>query len=185
MSAKSETDEAITTRVVDGDSEAYGELMLHYEAKLLRYVVYLIHDQATAHDVVQETFIKAYQNLNSFNPSHKFSSWIYRIAHNETMNAIKKNKHLSDKDIDDLPEIGYEPKLDAEIDRTFLKGEVRDCLNQLDTKYREVIQLIYFENMKYDEASDVLHIPTSTVGVWLARGKKKLKTICEQKGVQL
>ncbi len=182
--APNDSDESIVARVTNGDTDAYGVLMHRYEDKLLRYVVYLIHDSATAHDVVQETFIKTYKNLHGYNPKHKFSSWIYRIAHNEAMNAIKKTKHLSDTDITELPELSYEPKLAESLDKALLAENVQGCISELEPKYREVIQLIYFERMKYDEASDVLHVPTSTIGVWLSRAKSRLKQICEQKGVQ-
>ena len=77
------SDEVLVVQVIEGDADAYATLMTRYESRLLRYVIYLIHDQAAAEDAVQETFIKAYQNLRSYKPSYKFSSWIYRIAHNE------------------------------------------------------------------------------------------------------
>lgn len=178
------SDELIVASVVSGNVDEFADIMDRYEAKLTRYVVYLIHDPATAKDVVQDTFIKAYQNLNSFNPKYKFSSWIYRIAHNEAMNAIKKHRFLYSEEVDDLPSKEYEQNISELIDDDLLKTNVHDCLKQLETKYREVIQLVYFENMKYDDVSDVLHIPSSTVGVWLSRAKSKLKLICTQKGVK-
>lgn len=177
-------DELIVDSVVSGNVDEFADIMDRYEAKLTRYVVYLIHDPATVKDVVQDTFIKAYQNLNSFNPKYKFSSWIYRIAHNEAMNAIKKHKFLYSEEIQDLPSKEYEQNVSELIDGGILKENVHDCLRQLEPKYREVVQLVYFENMKYDDVSDVLHIPSSTVGVWLSRAKAKLKVICDQKGVK-
>ncbi len=179
-----ETDEIIVARVTAGDSMAYALLMQRYEQKLLRYVLFLIHDEPAAADIVQDTFIKAYQNLRSYKPAYKFSSWLYRIAHNETMNAIKRNRHQTSADIDTLPELGYDPQIAEQLDRGMLQANVRNCVSQLEPKYREIIQLIYFEEMKYDEASEVLHVPTSTVGVWLKRAKEKLRTICEQKGAR-
>ena len=178
------SDELIVASVASGNVDKFADIMDRYEPKLTRYVVYLIHDPATAKDVVQDTFIKAYQNLNSFNPKYKFSSWIYRIAHNEAMNAIKKHRFLYSEEVDDLPSKEYEQNISELIDDDLLKTNVHDCLKQLETKYREVIQLVYFENMKYDDVSDVLHIPSSTVGVWLSRAKSKLKLICTQKGVK-
>lgn len=177
-------DQTIVARVVNGDVDAYGELMERYESKLQRYVVYLIHGEVAARDVVQETFIKAYQNLRGFDPKYKFSSWIYRIAHNEAMNAVKKTKYQSSDDIESLPDESYDARIDEIVDVEFLKKGVRDCVYHLEPKYREVVQLVYFEHMKYDEVSDVLHIPVSTVGVWLSRAKAKLRQICNQKGVK-
>ena len=178
-----DTDESIVARIVAGDVDAYAEIVLRYEAKLHRYVTYLCHNHTMADDVVQDTFIKAYQNLNGFNPHYKFSPWIYRIAHNETMNAIKKIRYTTD-DIDELPDQHYDQGVEELIDSDILKQHVRGCLDKLDSKYREVVQLVYFEHMKYDEASDVLRVPTSTIGVWLSRAKAQLKELCRQQGVK-
>lgn len=183
-SSEDSVDKAIVAKVVGGDVDAYADLMARYQAKLQRYVTYLIHDQTASHDVVQETFIKAYQNLNGFNSKYKFSSWIYRIAHNEAMNEVKKLRHMSDSDIDELPESGYDPHMDEKLDKDILKAHVQGCVTKLEPKYREVVQLVYFEHMKYEEVSEVLHVPVSTVGVWLSRSKKMLKEICESRGVK-
>ncbi len=177
------TDEELIPIITSGDNDVFRFIIERYETKLHRYIIYLIHDQTIANDVVQETFIKAYQNLRSFNSRYKFSSWIYRIAHNEAMNAIKRNRKLTHVDIDTLPDTEYNAQLGEIIDAKLLKRHVQECLQEIDPKYREVVHLIYFEKMKYDEVSDILHIPASTVGVWLSRAKAKLKHICEQKGV--
>lgn len=179
------TDEDIVAQVIGGDIDAFGDIMQRYETRLVRYVVYLIHNEHAARDVVQESFIKAYQNLQGFNAKYKFSSWIYRIAHNEAMNAVKREKHLAhDIDVDEISEASYETSTIQDIDRTILQGDVKACLDSLELKYREVLMLQYYENMKYSEISDVLHIPESTVGVWAKRGKAILKHICEKKGVR-
>jgi len=182
--ASSVTDASIVAKVVNGDIDAYAEIMLRYQTKLHRYVTFLIHNQTIATDVVQDAFIKAYENLRSFSPEYKFSSWIYRIAHNEAMNAVKKNRRLSDQDIDTLPDLSYDQHLDELVDEELLKENVHGCLDKLGPKYRDVVQLAYFEHMKYEEISDVLRIPTSTVGVRLSRAKLRLKEVCTQKGVK-
>lgn len=184
MSLNAQTDDTdIIHQVQAGDVELYGELMKRYEAKLLRYATYLIHDPSLARDVVQDTFIKAYQNLQSFNDSYLFSSWIYRIAHNEAMNAIKKASRSVPLATETYAELSYHPRTDHALDSLRLTRDVQHCMDQLEPKYREVIQLVYFEDMKYTQVGDILHIPTSTVGVWLSRAKAKLRTICKQKGV--
>ena len=87
-----DTDESIVAKITAGDVGAYAEIMNRYEPKLHPYVTYLIHNQTMADDIVQDTFIKAYRNLRGFNLKYKFSSWVYRNAHNEAMNAIKKER---------------------------------------------------------------------------------------------
>jgi RNA polymerase sigma-70 factor, ECF subfamily len=184
MGSNSEVnDTEIVDRVIGADLDAYAEIIDKYENKLQRYVSYLIGDTTLAKDVVQETFIKAYQNLQGFNRAFKFSSWIYRIAHNEAMNAVKKNRDQLSEDIELNKELSYVSNIEERIDSELLKKDVEGCLILLEPKYRSVVQLVYFENMKYDEVADVLRVPRSTVGVWLTRAKKQLKSICEKKGV--
>ena len=86
------SDADLVAQVIAGDLEVYGELMQRYEAKLLRYVTYVLGGDYASADVVQETFIKAYTNLRSYKPKYSFSAWIYRIAHNTAINVAKKNK---------------------------------------------------------------------------------------------
>ena len=178
------SDNQLVNRVIKGDIEAFGLLVDRYEAKLMRYVVYLIHDSAVAQDIVQEVFIKAYQNLQGFKSKYKFSSWIYRIAHNEAMNYIRKTRRLVYSDnMEELKETSSEDGIATEIDREILKKQVQGCLDQLDMKYREVLILQYYENMSYVEISDILHIPVSTVGVRSLRGRNKLRALCQKEGV--
>jgi RNA polymerase sigma-70 factor (ECF subfamily) len=180
------TDEEIVPLIIGGNIDLFGLIMERYEARLMRYAVYLVHDEMMASDIVQETFIKSYKNLQSFNSKYKFSSWIYRIAHNEAMNLVKHERHISrDTDIEEIHEASYEATTVQDIDRAILQGNVKDCLDSLDLRYREVLMLQYYENMKYSEIADVLHMPVSTVGVWASRGKTMLKNICTKKGVGL
>src|SRR3954470_6961664 len=88
----SETDEQIALAVQSGRSEKFGELVERYEAKLLRYARKFLLDPEDAQDIVQDIFIKAYENLQSFDATRRFSPWIYRIAHNEFVNALKKRE---------------------------------------------------------------------------------------------
>jgi RNA polymerase sigma-70 factor (ECF subfamily) len=158
--------------------------MRRYESKLTRYAIYLIHDEALAQDIVQETFIKTYRNLRSYNNKYKFSSWIYRIAHNESINAVKHEKQHSSVDVETIGDESYEPTTVKEIDLAIMKSDVKACLDGIDIKYREVLLLQYYENMKYGDISDVLHVPVSTVGVWALRAKAQLQRVCQKKGVQ-
>lgn len=179
-------DAAIVREVTGGNAEAYGILMERYEARLIRYVSYLIHaDPDSAADIVQETFIKAYQNLRGFDSAYKFSSWIYRIAHNEAMNVVRKDRHLvHDADLEPVALSEAEEDIAGDMDHAILRDDVAGCLHALEPKYREVLMLQYYEHMKYAEIADVLHIPAATVGVWVSRAKAKMQALCRQKGVQ-
>lgn len=180
------TDEEVAARVQHGDTEAFGILVARYEAKMLRYARKFVRDADDMADVVQEVFIKAYINIKSFRIAERFSPWIYRIAHNEFINALKKKRSIPfsffDFEADAFfPHLTAPDKTDQVSSERILKEAIEKCLDQLDAKYREILVLSYFEELQYEEISDVLHIPVSTVGVRLLRAKEKLKKIYQEK----
>lgn len=160
------------------DSDFFLCLSKRYEEKLLRYIrrisKFSIED---AEDVLQEVFIKTYYNLNGFDPELKFSSWIYRIAHNETVSAIRKKSvrptvYLEVEDINKFSDAFDMTKdMDNELDRKVID----EALSKLDEKYREVLVLRFLDEKEYVEISDILKKPVSTVGNLILRGKKLFK----------
>ncbi len=173
------TDEALAREVQQGKTEAYTALFNRYEQKMLRYGRRFLFTYEDLEDAVQEVFIKAYQNIQSFQVERKFSTWLYRIAHNTFINVIKKRgrEQVSFFDFDTLINIPTKPSPTLEDD--LLKKEDRDELEKMlmgvSPKYREVLVLYYFEEMEYKEIAEVLAIPISTVGVRIARGRAMLK----------
>jgi RNA polymerase sigma-70 factor, ECF subfamily len=163
------------------DPNQYGLLMERYEQKLKRYIIRLgIRIPDDQLDVLQEIFIKAYRNLNGFDTSLSFSSWIYRIAHNEAISFYrKKNVRPEGHLVGDGEEIleflasGQEGP-EVKFDKAINAEEVVRALALIDEKYREPIILRFFEHKEYDEISDILEIPIGSVGTLLHRGKKQL-----------
>ena len=88
------TDEEITQEIVSKNPEAFVEIIRRYREKLSHYLRKFINNNDEIEDVLQIVFIKTYRNLNGFDPKRKFSSWIYRITHNEAINHLKKNKRV-------------------------------------------------------------------------------------------
>jgi RNA polymerase sigma factor (sigma-70 family) len=176
-----ETDEQIAMRVQQGESERFGELIGRYQQKLLRYAGKFLFSAEDGADVVQDVFIKAYENIQSFDPSRRFSPWIYRIAHNEFVNALKKRKAsrtIFTFDVDTLvPHLAASDTADSAALERDLRQMLDAHLRELDAKYREPLVLYYLEGMEYREISDILHIPVSTVGVRLARARAMLRRL--------
>lgn len=172
------TDEEIVI-LVRKDKEAYAEIVERYQEKLLRYAKYLIRNDHKATDVVQETFIKTYVNLNSFNTKQKFSSWIYRITHNLAINEAKKyQKEI--KLIDNIENKEYE-KIQENLEKDEIIKEVKLCLNNMPLIYKEPISLYFLEEKSYEEISDILRMPSGTVATRINRGKIILKKLCQKK----
>ncbi len=178
-----EKDEDIADKVKRGDSNLFGVLIERYEAKLLRYGRKFLSDREDIKDIVQDVFISTYQNIQSFDLSQKFSSWIYRIAHNAFVNALKKNSRnpISFFDFDTfLPHVVYEDPAVGEREQQEMRKMIDASLDRLPQKYREVLILSYLEEMSYKEVADILQVPVGTVGVRLKRAKEALKEIYKE-----
>ena len=177
------SDEQIAYLVQSGEIEYFGILVERYEAKIKRYGQKFLSSFDDISDAVQDIFIKAYKNIQSFDIKRKFSTWLYRIAHNEFVNMLKKNKRspLLSFDFDVfLPFLVSKEDINGEIEKKEMKNLVDKCLDKLEEKYREPIALYYFEGMSYKEISNVMKIPVSTVGVRVRRAKEKMKTIYQK-----
>lgn len=177
MNLEKLTDEELV-KEIKKDKNVYEEIVDRYQAKLSRYINYLIHDEDAADDVLQNTFIKAYINLNGFDTNKKFSSWIYRIAHNESMNIIKKNK--KEIRIDENFDISDNSNIEEEFDKKEIVKMVGVCIKKLPEKYSEVLILYFVDDKSYEEISDILRIPVGTAGVRIKRGKEMMKKICQK-----
>jgi len=174
-----ETDEQVALAVQSGATNRFGELVERYEAKLMRYARKFLLDPEDAQDIVQDIFIKAYENLQSFDATRRFSPWIYRIAHNEFVNALKKRESRRTVFTIDFDTLFPHLQAADTADSVALERDTRETLekhlDKLDPKYREPLILYYLESMDYREIADILHIPVSTVGVRLARARAMLQ----------
>lgn len=160
--------------------------MKRYEQKLLRYINRMTNVSLEgAEDILQEIYIKMYRNINGFDTSLKFSSWIYRIAHNEIISQHRKKKSriktVSLEGSDSDEEGGLINILQATVDikQELISKEtsqkVREVIDVLPFKYREVLILRYLEDKDYNEISDIIQKPKGTVATLLNRAKEQFK----------
>lgn len=185
------SDQAVVTKALV-EQRYFGEIVDRYQEKLARYILRLgVRNPDDRDDVLQEIFVKVYRNLNAFDTSLSFSSWIYRIAHNEAISWYrKKNVRPEGHLIDDSDTIiglissredGAEVEFDKEVNATVIS----QALTEVDEKYRTVIILRFFEHKEYEEISDILKIPIGTVGTLVYRGKKQLKKVLDQNKIRI
>jgi RNA polymerase sigma-70 factor (ECF subfamily) len=159
----------------------FAVLVRRYEDKLSRYIRRLgVSSKEDREDVLQNVFIKIYKNLNSFDKTLSFSSWAYRITHNEAVNFFRtKSRRPSTVDIEEMDDFLASLKSDDDITRdtnnSLNNDAILKILDSFDEKYRTVLVLRYLEDREYGEISDILKIPVSSVGVLLHRAKEKLR----------
>ena len=165
------------------DQDNFVYIIEKYEKPLFRYVRrFSSFPSEDIEDLLQEVFIKVYKNLNGFDKSLKFSSWIYRITHNEVISHYRKIKvrpktfegELNDEILDNIKS---DFSLEDILEKKLTKELVKELLAQMDVKYREVLVLRYLEEKDYSEISDILKKPKGTVATLLNRAKKQMLEI--------
>lgn len=177
-------DSELVKVIIAQNREAYRELFRRYEKKLFSYVYHMVKNKEETEDLLQDIFVKTYKSISSFDTDRKFSSWIYRIAHNETVNFLKrknKKRFISFEDISTSKD-----KLEASFTEDFINDvwvhkeitkEVDEALSKLPEKYRRVLFLRYFSEYSYEKIALIIKKPINTVGTLINRAKGKLLDI--------
>ncbi|MGA0256036.1 MAG: RNA polymerase sigma factor [Rhodothermales bacterium] len=179
-SQSSEQDRLLVARALEGDQGAYQELMDKYRGALTRHVQRMVRRQGDVEDLVQECFIKAFSALTSYSSSFAFSTWLYRIATNHTIDFLRKKK-LRTMSIDqpiltkdgevefELPDSSYRP--DRHIVEDQRNALIREAIEQLPEKYHRVIVMRHQQEKSYEEIAAELDLPLGTVKAHIFRAR--------------
>lgn len=177
------SDETLAVEAREGSQEAFQELVERYERPLFGLIVRIVRRPETAEDLAQEAFIKAHRALARFDPERKFSSWLFKIAHNTALDALRRDGHepLSlDAPIGDQEE-PPEPPADPAAENPFQQAVGRDLGRALETairalrpEYREILLLRFVEELSYEEIAEVLGLPLGTVKIHIYRARRDL-----------
>lgn len=182
-SASSEDDRATVAEALDGDQRAYERLVTKYQGPLRRHVGKMVRDQQQVDDLVQEAFVKAFGSIESYNPDYAFSTWLYRITTNHTIDYIRKRK-LSTFSIDkpiqtrdgelqmEIPDSTYRPDRAVVADQR--NAILREAIEGLPPKYHRVIVMRHQQEMSYDEIAEELDLPLGTVKAHIFRARALL-----------
>lgn len=182
-SASSEEDRALVTRALGGDQRAYERLVAKYQGPLTRHVGTMLRDAQALDDLVQEAFVKAFGALASYSPEYAFSTWLYRIATNHTIDHIRRrrvatvsiDKPIATRDGEmqmELPDTTYRP------DRAIVADQrgalLREAIDRLPEKYHRVIVMRHQEDLSYEEIAEALELPLGTVKAHIFRARALL-----------
>ena len=189
LECTNKTDEQIVVLTLK-NQDYYLCLMKRYEIKLLNYILKISNiSREDAEDILQEVFVKAYQNLNDFDLNFKFSNWIYSIAHNTTISVFRKKNvrpqtvSWEDKDLDNILKSTLDVE-DASLQKQTYK-HILKIINQLPLKFKDVLILKFREGKDYREISDILHKPMGTIATLINRAKKFLKQELKKEDIKL
>jgi RNA polymerase sigma factor (sigma-70 family) len=182
-SASSVVDHALVERAKGGEQKAFKELFEKYKQPLYFHVLKMVHQHEIVEDLLQEVFLKAFDNIYSYNPDFAFSTWLYRITTNHTIDFLRK-KRLKTMSIDEPVktkdgEVGID-LADEDADSSGLvvqrqrQAIIKQALESLPEKYRMVIQYRHMDELSYQEIADMMELPLGTVKAHIFRARELL-----------
>ncbi|UOE94296.1 MULTISPECIES: RNA polymerase sigma factor SigW [Bacillaceae] len=180
--------DAIVKRIINdvknGDQQAFSELVELYKDKVYQISYRMVGNVHEAQDIAQEAFLRAYTNLDSFDTSKKFSTWLFRIATNLSIDRLRKRKpdFYLEETIKGSEGLTVESQIAAEQElpedqlvMMEMQEWIQAEINELPPKYRSAIILKYIEDLSLKEISDILNLPISTVKTRVHRGREALR----------
>jgi RNA polymerase sigma-70 factor, ECF subfamily len=182
------SDKEIILGVIDGKKGDFEILVNRYYRQILSYLSRLLnYNQGDAEDILQETFMNAYVNLVTYNPSLSFSSWLYRIAHNLAIDLIRKKSKSYNIDTNDQITQNQIHNDDYFIQEADEKAEsaisierLESILSRLDLETRNLLTMFYLQGLSLNEISDIFKTSSNTIAARLKRGREKAQKIISQ-----
>ena len=181
------TDAELVAEALRGRQEAFRELVVRFERPVYSLVLRMVQDQGTAEDLAQEVFIKAFRRLDTYYPQRKLASWLFKIAHNTTIDHLRRNapdtvplegdRSEGEEGRGGLAAVLADESLEdpsAAAERKDMARSLERAIARLRPEYREVVVLFYLEGATYQEICDVVGLPLGTVKTNLHRARKEL-----------
>lgn len=177
------TDKQLVAGALAGSADAYRELVRRYQRPILSLIQRMLGDPWEAEDVAQEVFVKAFRNLGRYEPDRKLSSWLFKIAHNTTIDHMRRQRpaaiplEATSSDGEETWEVLQAPQdqaPDRRAQRTEVAAAIAASLGRLKPQYREVLLLRFQQGLAYREIADVLGLRIGTVKIHLHRARKLL-----------
>jgi len=183
------TDGELIVGAVDGRAEGFEELVRRYQRPITSYVYRMLGDHESALDVTQEVFIKVYNSLERYSSEYKFSTWLYRIAHNAAIDHIRRKspneQSIETENKDGSYQLQIEspnPTPEQERERSEWRTEIEAVVKCLPSVYRELILLRHAQDLSYDEIAEITNLPLGTVKNRLFRAREMMREIFIERG---
>lgn len=188
MSYRDRSDQELVQLCLKGNDRAARALVSRFQRPLFSVIHRMVRDPELAEDLAQEAFVRAFDKLRQYDPSYKFSSWLFKIGHNLTVDHLRK-KELDTVSIHGAPDATSEEEQEATAPTLESRGErpderfearelgreIEEAVGELRPAYREAILLRHVEGRSYDEIAEIMELPLGTVKTYIHRGRKELQ----------
>src|ERR1043165_7171102 len=185
-------DGELVVRALAGREEGFEELVRRYQRPIVAYVYRMVGDYDAALDLAQEVFIKVYNSLGRYRPEFKFSTWIYRIAHNASIDHLRRAGNVRTEEMESESASGstFEKPIaskaltpEQETERGERRAEIEEVVRQLAPAYRELIVLRHSHDLSYDEIAEVTGLPLGTVKNRIFRAREAMRELLVARGI--
>jgi RNA polymerase sigma-70 factor, ECF subfamily len=181
-------DQDLVVLAQKGSEKAYRELLTRYQRPVFSVIFRMIRDRERAEDLAQETFVRVFNHIDRYDPRYKFSSWIFKIATNLTIDSIRR-KELDTVSIDGSRNAVTAEQIEAtsitvaspdenpeqQLEAKQLGAEIEGAIGRLRPEYRAAILLRHVEGREYQEIAEILSLPLGTVKTYIHRGRNELR----------
>jgi RNA polymerase sigma-70 factor (ECF subfamily) len=184
------TDQEVVARAREGRETAFRELIGRYERPVFSLIYRLVRDRERAEDLSQDTFIKVLNALDRYDPSYKFSSWIFKIAHNTALDHLRKKEPetlslegsphagtAAEADASSVSVASDEPSPEEYAANRELSGTLEEAVGKLRPEYRTAIVLCHMEGRAYEEIAEIMGVPLGTVKTYIHRARHELRDL--------
>lgn len=186
---KTLTDIELIAKAITGREDGFEELVRRYQRPITNYVFRMLNDYDSSLDVTQEVFIKVYNSLHKYSSEYKFSTWLYRIAHNAAIDFIRRRapneQSIETENKDGAYQLQIEspnPTPEQDRERSEWRTEIETVVKCLPSVYRELIVLRHAQDLSYDEIAEITNLPLGTVKNRLFRAREMMREIFVERG---
>lgn len=187
--ARELTDLELIASAIRGAEDGFEALVRRYQRPITGYIFRMLGDYEASLDVSQEVFIKVYNSLTRYSSDYKFSTWLYRIAHNAAIDHMRRNsvspQSLETENADGTYQLQIEcpkPTPEQDRERSEWRTEIENVVKRLPSAYRELILLRHSQDLSYDEIAEVTGLPLGTVKNRLFRAREMMREIFVERG---
>jgi RNA polymerase sigma-70 factor (ECF subfamily) len=177
-----DVDELVVARARGGDSDAFAEIVGHYDHRLRALAYRLLGDRDRMDDVLQEVYVKAFRSLPRFRGQAALGTWLYRIAYNACLDDLRRRPALAPASFDDEWARSAADPAAGPADVAVRRGDLAAALDRLPPDQRTAVLLVDAYGLDYGDAAEVLGVPAGTIGSRLSRARAVLRSALEERG---
>jgi RNA polymerase sigma-70 factor (ECF subfamily) len=188
------SDAELATQAAAGSADAFHDLVRRFERPVLSLIARMVRDPSVAEDLAQETFVKAFRYLDRYDPQRKLASWLFKIAHNTSLDYLRRHRPETvalevggDEDEEGLEVLAASAAESPQrrLESVEVLAGLEEALATLTPRYREILLLRFREGLAYQEIADVIGVPMGTMKIQLFRARKQLGRALVELGFEI